>query len=876
MLNRVQRLLRGWRRQLAPRRRREPPEGEGGTQNVSRFPAESGEMPVSAGHAQRSEPAGASDGGSVAASTVALAREIRGRLRMGVGRRAIHRARRVSLSEPRPLARYVAPTVTQHVRMTPLPLAGGAPSGAVPELVEGAEIGSQGEVALGQSTGDAAWDALWALRGARSMSGVGPERAQEPAAASEQRPTHRATDQGTVSSPEGSADERAESAAVPRGALAVPARRQRASGRIQARAAPSGVSRPGPDYPVAGRPLGRRVTELGTARHPQRTEVSSPMPPSVEPAMAAPELQRAAPMVTESPASGTSASRAVGEPVASPLPPAELAGTAAASGALRGSGLSESPVIDAGVASSGEAQEAVEPIGPQSTAESLRARPAEGARRQPRRDVRQRGRGSKVQRASHGMPEPVSGEPTEGGREPGAEEMQASTLEEVQASTSGGMQPGASGQAPERVSGLRDRGEQASPEAQVAEQAALPPQLGSRSQPGPASARSTAGAEVTAVPRLAPGPGSAPTQVQTESAAPAPEPQSDRPQVHVSPVPAMRRPQPAAEPTPPFVPGALKQPTPGPSGPQAVQRDTDGGVRPHSEMPLADALLQTPAGTELGSPVGMAERPRSSRFLAGLRRLLPLPRSARQPLPAPRAIERAPEPLDSSPQQSAVSGPRSATRDGAVAEGTEQVPTPASYGETPTVTAPDLARRTIDSHRLEPLLGRAPSMPLPLAGRSVRRAAAPQVSPRSAGSGVASSLGGELDWQMPESGGLQGRASGAERGAEPSRLPGQRQPVAGHPAATAPTVQRAIRGPRDLQQLRQSTLQPMTVQRAASQPSEASAAPAASAAGPAASDAGPGPAGQGEGQDLETMAQEVYRIIRRRLAIERERARGGL
>jgi hypothetical protein len=97
----------------------------------------------------------------------------------------------------------------------------------------------------------------------------------------------------------------------------------------------------------------------------------------------------------------------------------------------------------------------------------------------------------------------------------------------------------------------------------------------------------------------------------------------------------------------------------------------------------------------------------------------------------------------------------------------------------------------------------------------------------------------------------------------------------GRSTTTDDVVQRAIRGPRDLQQVRQSTLQPMMVQRAVESP-PAGASPVASVTGPAAADAGAQVPGQGEGQDLETMAQEVYRIIRRRLAIERERARGGL
>jgi hypothetical protein len=75
-------------------------------------------------------------------------------------------------------------------------------------------------------------------------------------------------------------------------------------------------------------------------------------------------------------------------------------------------------------------------------------------------------------------------------------------------------------------------------------------------------------------------------------------------------------------------------------------------------------------------------------------------------------------------------------------------------------------------------------------------------------------------------------------------------------------VQRTVATLPDLRQALQPTLAPTDVQ--AARPGEV-------ATGPATEET----AGEGAGsQDVEAMAQEVYRIIRRRLAVERERERG--
>ena len=76
------------------------------------------------------------------------------------------------------------------------------------------------------------------------------------------------------------------------------------------------------------------------------------------------------------------------------------------------------------------------------------------------------------------------------------------------------------------------------------------------------------------------------------------------------------------------------------------------------------------------------------------------------------------------------------------------------------------------------------------------------------------------------------------------------------------TVQRTVRSSQDLQRLLQPTVARAIVQTAEAAPEQAPA--------PAAAEAESAQAGQ----DLESLAREVYRIVRRRLAVERERDQG--
>ena len=85
------------------------------------------------------------------------------------------------------------------------------------------------------------------------------------------------------------------------------------------------------------------------------------------------------------------------------------------------------------------------------------------------------------------------------------------------------------------------------------------------------------------------------------------------------------------------------------------------------------------------------------------------------------------------------------------------------------------------------------------------------------------------------------------------------------PPATEPLiVQRTVRGPQDLRQILQPTLRPTVVQAAPEATTEtATEATSTQEAG-----------GEEEKQDIDVLAREVYRIIRRRLTVERERERG--
>ncbi len=147
MLNGIQRLWRGWReRRLA---RAGPHEDENP-------PAPEDEP------AQPAAEAGVPGGG--------LARRIKSHVRIGVLRR-VDRLPSLRISRPRPPTYHIMPAEMQNVPHTPLPLARYGPQ-SVPtgEFVEGEAVSSQDTSAAAPAADDAAWDALWALRGTPSIS----------------------------------------------------------------------------------------------------------------------------------------------------------------------------------------------------------------------------------------------------------------------------------------------------------------------------------------------------------------------------------------------------------------------------------------------------------------------------------------------------------------------------------------------------------------------------------------------------------------------------------------------------------------------------------------------------------------------------------
>ena len=83
-------------------------------------------------------------------------------------------------------------------------------------------------------------------------------------------------------------------------------------------------------------------------------------------------------------------------------------------------------------------------------------------------------------------------------------------------------------------------------------------------------------------------------------------------------------------------------------------------------------------------------------------------------------------------------------------------------------------------------------------------------------------------------------------------------------------VQRSVRTPQDLRRVLQPSLKPMAVQTATAETESSSQQQAPAAGVESAPEEG---ATQSE-EDIESLAQEVYRIIRRRLAVESERERG--
>jgi hypothetical protein len=221
-------------------------------------------------------------------------------------------------------------------------------------------------------------------------------------------------------------------------------------------------------------------------------------------------------------------------------------------------------------------------------------------------------------------------------------------------------------------------------------------------------------------------------------------------------------------------------------------------------------------------------RPLSAR-LEGLRKLLPMRRRTRRKPEPPASAPQRPETPSEEPVARAVA-PAAMPRE-------EQPPSPRTRPQwTPAASqARTISRQATGPHH--PEVHRAvepPARALPL-----RR-------PARGGASAGSRASGGVTEALP-----------AARGA----IGGEIAPL----AAGTTTVQRTVRSSQDLRRLLQPTMEGAIVQTAEAAPEQAALpAPAEGAGSPQA------------GQDLESLAREVYRIVRRRLAVERERDRGRL
>lgn len=258
---------------------------------------------------------------------------------------------------------------------------------------------------------------------------------------------------------------------------------------------------------------------------------------------------------------------------------------------------------------------------------------------------------------------------------------------------------------------------------------------------------------------------------------------------------------------------------------QTRQQRTDGPAASDGET-----ARPAPAGPGAMPDTGSQEptRPLSAR-LEGLRKLLPMRQRTRRKPEPPASAPQRPETPSAEPVVRAVA-PAAMPRE-------EQSPSPRTRPQwTPAASqARTISRQATGPHH--PEVHRAvepPARALPL-----RR-------PARGGASAGSRASGGVTEALP-----------AARGA----IGGEIAPL----AAGTTTVQRTVRSSQDLQRLLQPTMEGAIVQTAEAAPEQAAPpAPAEGAGSPQA------------GQDLESLAREVYRIVRRRLAVERERDRGRL
>lgn len=828
MPGRIQRLLRSWGGRLSQALGRgRPAEGE---------PVEP--EPVGQG-AERGAAAGEAQGG--------FARQISQGVRLGVVRRDTQRLRNVSVSRPAPLASRFTRRAMRSASTTPLPFvdwrAGPAPAGQEDPTAR-AQRGGEGEAGV-EAGRDAAWEALWALRGTRRSPPAGGTAEPAPGLPSGEPPF-------------GEAD-----AAVPRG-------------EDQGSAAAA-------ETPEAGTGAGTGPTSLGpgaptsgpAAPQPavQKIPTAAPQPAAeIQPALARqPEVERR----TEPPVPSPPTLAPLKEEPRAPVPPTPAPLTPALPDVDRGTPSLPPARGEAGEPLSGGQGRPVPPAGPapgEQRPSTPSPSPPAGGRARPVR--RRRGRVVEFSPAGEGAP----------GEQPGPALPALPSVEGEGAKVAGDVPPGLSPEAP--FTGQPEPPRRASGEGVRENVPSEPLASPGIVPPGTAEAPERTAPDQDIQKRPEPRQGAAP---------PVPGAQAHEPLVLEGQAREPRAPE------PPSAPGELEVhlPVGTPASTPSVQRAAGvpgpppgGGSRAGSEE----------AGGKGATPAAGGTFQKSLQKVLPLRRLLgrrpAAPAASGQPARGPEAAEPAPPavhggegPGDVPPRPLQVGSPGECEVPGQPARGpaarpggmpTESPTTP----DTPSGAARgagSLAQATIARHRPLPAaswIGVARA-PMPLAGRGVAQrreeaggtappgAAAPEEQAAGPGHPLAGTLpaaasAGEMPGEAVPAAGRGERPPGKGPPAAPQRD----SPIAAQRAAGAAPELRGLSQPEQIQaQVIQPRLVPFVVQAAAADAPEQGAA----AAPPAREEERQAPE-----QDLESVAQEVYRVIRRRLAVEREREQGRL
>ena len=825
MFDRMSRLVRSWRSLFGLRRQRRQSQGDGSPLPPSSAP----------GTVQRSAENELATG---------FARQVARRHRAGTVQRSMRRAQNVAISQGRPLAHYVMPSPMRDVSPPSLPLVGAREPLAEPETEGVGEIG-----------GDAAWNALWALRGKGSLAG----QAASAAASLPERPA-------TAPSPD-----RARGGAPPSStaqAAALPGRTER---RASPRDAPATAV---PPMRAAGRQAPRPAPR---ARPPTRAVQRSPQaPPPASEAVRPGRIEEQAPSAPQPPPSSAEPSGPV-----RPSRPIEWRGRRPPQAARphvdqRGPTPPRQPTVQRSTESPPPEPLALElePSGSQQPAEHPPLPPPTAAEQPPPAPAQaglQLNKG-RAQPPAEG-PAPPDGPPAvqrDAAPEPPtrrpAEEQSA--LDAVPPTPT---QPIA-GQSAEAVQAAPEE-----PTQEVAPGLGVPDRIADESKPPPSIAQAP------------------PTTVQRAAEAETP--------VRTTPA---ERPSPQVPPT--GTSGEAEIPTLVPASPQVdpVERRAPADERLLPELPG----IEPPGASEAGSVQASSpsvDTAGQGGLLAAIRRRLPLRRRERArpqrrrsagrsesaasiqrepapeppPAPAPPAVQAeargptptAPQvgeqrvpPIEATPRARLQPEPSAPVVPPSIA----QAPRADVQREPVATPAQPPSKLPVAVSWTEPNQPASPPLPLTQLGRgAIQRAAdrhrAPTVSrPRSGGQIAPPAATGQAV-PVLEPATVPGDVGPTATPRAP--LPLQRavapaQPAWQQPAAggTERVIQRTIRDAGDLRRALQPAIVPSIVQAAAA----AEGAPA---------EGGDQEQGESTDQSLETMAEKVYHILRRRLAIERERER---